>query len=121
MRLPDHLRVFAALCLAPCLPASECAAQDAVAEFYRGKQVTIAVGTSPGGSASLYAQAVARHMGRFLPGSPNFIVQHVPGAGGLVAANNAYNNAPRDGTALVTTNRTTPIEPLLGGKGAKFD
>jgi len=96
-------------------------AQDAVAEFYRGKQITLTVSTGPGGSASLYAQALSHHMGRFLPGNPAVIVQHMPGAGGLVAANNAYLTMPRDGTALVTTSRTVPIEPLLGAKNAKFD
>src|SRR4051794_39352488 len=86
--------------------------QDQVADFYRGKQVTIGVGFTPGGSSSLYAQALARHMGRFMPGSPNFIVQHVPGAGGLLVANNIYNTAPRDGTAFAITGRTAAIEPL---------
>jgi tripartite-type tricarboxylate transporter receptor subunit TctC len=97
------------------------AAQDAVADFYRGKQVTIMVGFTPGGSSSLYAQGVARHMGRFLPGNPSFIVQHVPGASGLVLANNLYNTVPRDGTAFGITGRTAPIEPLLGQANAKFD
>jgi len=100
------------------LPA---AAQDSVADFYRGKQVTIMVGFTPGGSSSLYAQGVARHMGRFLPGNPSFIVQHVPGASGLVLANNLYNTVPRDGTAFGITGRTAPIEPLLGQANAKFD
>jgi tripartite-type tricarboxylate transporter receptor subunit TctC len=104
------------LCLS--LPA---VAQDAVADFYRGKQVTIMVGFTPGGSSSLYAQGVARHMGRFLPGNPSFIVQHVPGASGLVLANNLYNTVPRDGTAFGITGRTAPIEPLLGQANAKFD
>jgi tripartite-type tricarboxylate transporter receptor subunit TctC len=104
------------LCLS--LPA---AAQDAVADFYRGKQVTVMVGFTPGGSSSLYAQGVARHMGRFLPGNPSFIVQHVPGASGLVLANNLYNTVPRDGTAFGITGRTAPIEPLLGQANAKFD
>jgi tripartite-type tricarboxylate transporter receptor subunit TctC len=104
------------LCLS--LPA---AAQDAVADFYRGKQVTIMVGFTPGGSSSLYAQGVARHMGRLLPGNPSFIVQHVPGASGLVLANNLYNTVPRDGTAFGITGRTAPIEPLLGQANAKFD
>src|SRR5262245_44715351 len=103
------------------LAPSPCPAQDAVADFYRGKQVTIMVGFSPGGSSSLYAQALARHMGRYLPGAPNFIVQHVPGAGGLVAANNVANTAPRDGTAFAITGRTVAIEPLIGNKNAKFD
>jgi tripartite-type tricarboxylate transporter receptor subunit TctC len=104
-----------------CSVSSEGAAQDVIADFYKGKQVTIIVGTSPGSSLSLYSQALARHMGRHLPGSPGLIVQHMSGAGGMLAANYAYNSAPRDGTALVTTNRTVPIEPLLGGKGAQFD
>jgi tripartite-type tricarboxylate transporter receptor subunit TctC len=97
------------------------AAQDPVADFYRGKQVSILVGFTPGGSSSLYAQALARHMGRYLPGSPSFIVQHVPGAGGLLLANNVANTAPRDGTAFAITGRTAAIEPLLGNKNAKFD
>ena len=106
--------------IALCMPLPA-AAQDPVADFYKGKQVTIMVGFTPGGSSSLYAQGVARHMGRFLPGNPSFIVQHVPGAGGLVLANNLYNTVPRDGTAFGITGRTAPIEPLLGNANAKFD
>jgi tripartite-type tricarboxylate transporter receptor subunit TctC len=74
--------LFVAVALA--LPSPPCAAQD-VADFYKGKQISIIVGFTPGGSSSLYAQALARHMGRYLPGNPSLIVQHVPGAGGLVA------------------------------------
>jgi tripartite-type tricarboxylate transporter receptor subunit TctC len=101
--------------------SQEGAAQDAIADFYKGKQITIIVGFTPGGSSSLYAQAVARHMGRYLPGSPSFIVQHMPGAGGLIAANHTFNNAARDGTVFAITGRTVAIEPLLGNKNAKYD
>jgi tripartite-type tricarboxylate transporter receptor subunit TctC len=104
-----------------CIPSSPGIAQDAVADFYRGKQINLVVSTGPGGSASLYAQATARHMGRHLPGHPNIIVQHVPGAGGLVAANAAYSIAPRDGSVIYTTGRTVPLDPLLGAKAANFD
>jgi tripartite-type tricarboxylate transporter receptor subunit TctC len=97
------------------------AAQDSVADFYKGRQVTIVVGYGPGGSASFYAQALAHQMGRFLPGNPSFVVQHVPGAGGLLAANNIYNNTPRDGTVFAITGRTIGIEPLIGNPNAKFD
>ena len=96
-------------------------AQDKVAEFYRGKQLSIVVSTTPGGSASLYAQALSNRMGHFIPGEPSIIVQHMPGAGGLVAANNAYLTMPRDGTAIVTTSRTVPLDPLMGNTNAKFD
>ena len=107
MRLARAAVIAAMAGLAP-LP---CAAQDVVADFYRGKQVTIMVGFSPGGSSSLYAQALARHMGRYLLGSPNFIVQHVPGAGGLVAANNIANTAPRDAvTALFEVQSSIQVQ-----------
>src|SRR5262249_31772258 len=66
-------------------------------------------------------QALARHMGRHLPGAPSFVVQHAPGAGGLVLANSIANTVARDGTAFAITSRTTAIEPLLGNKNAKFD
>ncbi len=96
-------------------------AQDAVAEFYRGKQISILVGFSAGGSSSLYAQALTRVMGRHIPGNPTLIVQHMPGAGGLTVVNHIANTAPRDGTAFATTSRTAPLEPLLGNAAARFD
>ena len=119
MTLTAYVRALLALGMALDIPAPA-EAQDAVADFYKGKQVAIMVGFGPGGSASLYSQALARHMGRHLPGSPSFIVQHVPGAGGLVVANTIYNTAPRDGTAFAITGRTMAIEPLLNSN-AKFD
>ena len=73
MLLPTKA-VVAALIVASLAPLP-CDAQDAVADFYKGRQISIMVGFSPGGSSSLYAQALARHMGRYLPGNPSFIVQ----------------------------------------------
>jgi tripartite-type tricarboxylate transporter receptor subunit TctC len=99
----------------------EAVAQDPVADFYRGKQVKIAVGFSPGGSSSLYAQVLSRHMGKYLPGNPTFVIQHMPGAGGLVAANHVASNAARDGSEFAITSRTAALEPLLGNANAKFD
>jgi tripartite-type tricarboxylate transporter receptor subunit TctC len=109
---------FGLACLASS-PAS--AASEPVADFYNGRQLTILVGYGPGGSASLYAQALSRHMGRNLPGNPSLVVQHVPGAGGLLAANTLYNTAARDGTVFAITGRTVAIEPLIGNLNAKFD
>ena len=67
MRRAVVLAVCAAATLG--LAPPPCAAQDAVADFYRGMQVSVLVGSSAGGSASVYAQALARHMGRHLPGA----------------------------------------------------
>ena len=97
-------------------------AQDAVADFYRGKQITIIAGAAAGGgSAPLYSQTVARHMGRHLPGNPSFVVQYMPGASGLVAANHVHNTAARDGTVFAHTPRNIVIEPLLDNANAKYD
>ena len=103
------------------MPIRGVVAQDATADFYRGKQVKIVVGFTAGGSSSLYAQALARHMGKYIPGNPTLIVQHMPGGGGLVAANYIYNNAARDGSEFGTTSRTAALEPLLGNQNARFD
>jgi tripartite-type tricarboxylate transporter receptor subunit TctC len=118
MRMTLHRAVACAIAFVLPGPA---AAQDAVAEFYKGKQVAITVGFGSGGSASLYSQVLARHMGRHMPGNPNFVVQHMPGAGGLLVTNNSANNAPRDGTLFTITDRAVPLEPLLGNPNAKFD
>jgi tripartite-type tricarboxylate transporter receptor subunit TctC len=104
-----------------CLLVQLAMAQDPIADFYRGKQVKIIVGFTAGGSSSLYAQALARHMGKYIPGNPTLIVQHMPGGGGLVAANYIYNNAARDGSEFATTSRTAALEPLLGNQNARFD
>jgi tripartite-type tricarboxylate transporter receptor subunit TctC len=121
MPMSRNLRKLVAIAITLVMSSGQGAAQDAVADFYKGRQITIVVGFTPGGSSSLYATAVARHLGRYLPGSPNVIVQHMPGAGGLIAANHTYNNAARDGTVFAITGRTVAIEPLLGNKNAKYD
>jgi len=114
MRTTCSLTLSIAAGLAGLLPSLAGAAPDSVADFYRGRQLTVVVGYGPGGSASFYAQALAHHMGRFLPGGPSLVVQHMPGAGGLLAANNLFNAAARDGTVLAITGRTMAIEPLIG-------
>ena len=96
-------------------------AQEDVARFYAGKRINILVGFGPGGSASLYATALSHHMGRFIPGNPAIVAQHMPGAGGLAVANHIANSAPNDGTAFAITGRTAAIEPLMGSANAKFD
>jgi tripartite-type tricarboxylate transporter receptor subunit TctC len=88
-------------------------------DFYKGRNVSIIVGFSPGGSFDTYARTISRHLGRHIPGNPNVIVQNMPGAGSLKAVEYLYSVAARDGTVMATFNHTVPIEPLLGR--AKFD
>jgi tripartite-type tricarboxylate transporter receptor subunit TctC len=89
--------------------------------FFKGKTLTIQVGSTSGGSASSYAQALARHIGKHIPGAPQAIVQHVPGAGGYQVANNIYSLAPRDRTTIAVTTRAFATAPLLGHAYAKYD
>jgi tripartite-type tricarboxylate transporter receptor subunit TctC len=91
------------------------------ADFYKGKTVDLYIGYSAGGGYDVYARALARHMGRFIPGNPTILAKNMPGAGSLVLANWLYNVAPRDGTAFGIIARGTAFDPLLGSTKAQFD
>lgn len=90
------------------------------ADFYRGKTIQFFVGYEAGSGYDLYARLLARHYGAHVPGHPNVVVQNMPGAGSIKAANYLYDIAPRDGTQIGMTGRGTPMTPLLGGKGPTF-
>src|SRR5262245_20289239 len=108
-------RAAVGLCIvALALPAAAQAQDDAVANFYKGKTITITVGYSAGGGYDIYARALGRHMGRHLPGNPNIIIQNITGAGSLNAVNHLYNVAAKDGTVMSTFGRGIPMEPLIG-------
>ena len=95
---------------------------DAVADFYRGKTVTLVVGYGPGGGYDVYARLVGRHLGRHIPGNPTVVVQNMPGAGSLRAVNWLNNLAPRDGTAIAHFARNMPLMGMLGNNAnAQFD
>ena len=96
----SHLTWLAGTGLAAAAVLCSPARADDVAKFYKGKTVTIVAGFSAGGGFDLYARLAASHWGRFLPGTPNFIVQNMPGAGSLKAARYLFNAASRDGTVI---------------------
>ena len=102
--------------------ATPLACADEVADFYRGRQVNVVVGYGPGGGYDIYARLLARHLGRFIPGAPNVIVQNMPGAGSLRAVNYLYKVAPKDGSVIALFSRNMPLIGLLGGNAnAQFD
>ncbi len=70
------------------------AAADEVADFYKGRPLNIIVGYGPGGGYDAYTRALSGHMSRFIPGNPQLVVQYMPGAGSLRAANFIANVAP---------------------------
>lgn len=101
--------------------ATDALAQDAVASFYRGKTITIGVGSTVGGGYDLHARTLARYIGKHVPGHPSVVVKNVPGAAGLMLANQLYNTSPKDGTEIATFDRANPLEPLISPERARFD
>jgi tripartite-type tricarboxylate transporter receptor subunit TctC len=98
------------------------ATANPVADFYRGKTVTLVVGYGPGGGYDVYARLVGRHLGRHIPGRPNVVVQNMPGAGSLRVVNWLANLAPKDGTAIAHFARNMPLLGMLGtNPNAQFD
>lgn len=97
------------------------AAADTVAEFYKGRQVTLVISSSPGGGYDALSRAIARHIGRHIPGNPGVVPQNMPGAGGIVATNYMYNVAPKDGLHFACVQNNAPLEPLFGTKSATYD
>jgi tripartite-type tricarboxylate transporter receptor subunit TctC len=94
---------------------------DPIADFYSGKSVQLVIGYAPGGGYDVYARALARHMARHIPGNPSIVVQNMPGAGSIKAANYLYNIAPKDGTVFGGFSRGAFLDPLLGrGDGVQY-
>lgn len=108
--------VFSSALIAAAIAHPAQAQTESVADFYQGKRITMGVGSEPGGGYDAYARIVTRHMGRLIPGNPTFIVQNMPGGGGLRVTNHLYNVAPKDGTAMATIQRGLLTSPLLEGR-----
>jgi tripartite-type tricarboxylate transporter receptor subunit TctC len=95
-------------------------AQQGVADFYKGRTVSIVMGTGPGGSYDLYGRLIANHYGKHLPGNPAMIIEHMPGAGGATAANFMFGAGPQDGSKILLTHALPLIEKLQSG-GVRFE
>ena len=94
---------------------------DSVEDFYRGKQVEMVIGYSPGGTYDLYARLVARFIGDFIPGKPKVVPRNMPGAGSRLAAKWVYNLGPKDGTVIATADQSLSIEQAMGDKTLSID
>jgi tripartite-type tricarboxylate transporter receptor subunit TctC len=103
------------------LTAMLCGTALADEAFFKGKTIRIVISTGVAGGYAEYARVLAEHMGRFIAGRPHLIVQSMPGAGGLTAANWLYASAPADGTTIGIVHSTVPLAPLWGGKGVRFE
>ena len=97
------------------------AAADAVADFYKGKTVTVIVAAGPGGNYSVYSLLLAPYWKKYTPGNPTFVIQNMGGAGGTKAANFLYNSAPQDGSHIGILESTMALNSLLRATGVKYD
>jgi tripartite-type tricarboxylate transporter receptor subunit TctC len=90
-------------------------------EFYKDKTIHFVVGAPADGGYDTYTRAVARHLGKYIPGNPSMVVDNMDGAGSLIAANYVYNKAERDGLTIGVWISGQIIRQALGDRGPKFD
>jgi tripartite-type tricarboxylate transporter receptor subunit TctC len=97
------------------------AAAQAVADFYKGKQIRLVVGTSSGQDYDLWARLIGRHITRHIPGQPALIVENMPGAGHIVATNHLFNVAARDGTTVGMVSRNMTDAAIMKLRNIRFE
>jgi tripartite-type tricarboxylate transporter receptor subunit TctC len=111
-----------ACCLAATLLVTPSVARaQAADEFFKSASLSLYVGSGGGGGYDAIARLVARHMTRFLPGNPNFVIKNMPTAAGVAAANFMYNSAPRDGSVILAAQNAPLMLPLYGSPVAHYD
>ena len=100
--------------------AAPVAAQPAD-QFFHGKTIRIIVALGTGGDYDAYARLAGRWLGKHIPGSPTVVVQNMPGAGGIIAANHIYNVAPKDGTVIGALHANTALAQVIGTTNVEYD
>jgi tripartite-type tricarboxylate transporter receptor subunit TctC len=104
-----------------CLALTGPVVAQSPADFYRGRQIHMVVGTEAGQDYDTWARLVTRYMRRYLPGDPTFVIENMPGAGSLIATNFLYNKAARDGSYLGMVSRNIPNYAIMKQPNANFD
>lgn len=95
-------------------------AQDP-AQFYANRTIAILMGTSPGGSYDIYGRVIASHIARHIPGKPNIIIEHMPGAGGAAAGNFIYGPGPQDGSKILLSHALPLMEKLEPPSAIRYE
>jgi tripartite-type tricarboxylate transporter receptor subunit TctC len=113
--------IFSLVSFFPAASSLSSATLHAQAPFYQGKSITLVIGNQAGGQYDLWARHIANHIGKQIPGNPSLIVQNMPAAGSLVAANYLYNVAKSDGLTLGAVIPGIYTDQLIGRKEAQFD
>jgi tripartite-type tricarboxylate transporter receptor subunit TctC len=117
-RLGLRIALAAPLLASALVSAGPAAAAD---DYFKDRQIRLIVGSAPGGGYDAYGRLLAQYMRAHIPGNPTIVVQNMPGAGSLVAANYIYNVAPKDGTVFGAVNAMLATDPLLYPERVKFD
>jgi tripartite-type tricarboxylate transporter receptor subunit TctC len=107
------------ICAAASWPAA--AHAQTVEDFYRGKSITMLVGSGAGGGYDTYARIFARHMSRHIPSNPAIIAKNMPAAAGLATASALYTTADKDGSTIAAFTNGAAMEPLFGNTSARYD
>lgn len=120
--MTGHVALRAAVAALVLLAAPSAARADAVADFYKGKTITILSGFGAGGMYGLYSRVIIQHMPKHIPGNPKMIAQFMPGAGGVKAANYFMSAAPQDGTVVGLLSQSIALTQVLrGGTNVRYD
>jgi tripartite-type tricarboxylate transporter receptor subunit TctC len=122
--MPDTRKTFYFALIALAFAASFMGSRAvlAQADFYKGKTITVYIGTTPGALYDQWGRLLAQHMGKHIPGKPELIVQNMPGAGHMIAANYVYNRTKPDGLSLIgSIVPTLYFDQLVGRKEAQYD
>jgi tripartite-type tricarboxylate transporter receptor subunit TctC len=112
---------LALLCIGLLAAPAQSASAQSVEEFYKGRAINLIIGGGAGGGYDVYYRALARHMGRHIPGNPTFIPKNQPAAGGLAAASSIYTTAERDGGTIGAFANNVTMDPLFGAVGARYE
>lgn len=104
-----------------CVHASSSASVFAQDGFYKGKTIRMVVAFSPGGGFDTYSRAIARHLGKHIPGNPTVTVENMTGAGGIIQANFMYQSANPDGLIVGSNIGGLILQQVMGAKGIQFD
>jgi len=110
--------VIALLFVAVAHPAG---AEDAVEQFYKGKQLKLYVASTPGGGYDSYGRLLGQYIGKYIPGNPTIVPQNMPGAGGNRLAAYLYTVAPKDGTEFGIIFPGAVLDPLIGTQQVQDD
>ncbi len=106
--------------LAAAIACSGQAAAQSAEDFFKNKRVTVYIGSSTGGGTDAYGRIIAQFIGAHIPGKPIVVVANVPGANGLIVANQLYKSYPKDGTAIGTFDRAAAMHSVWGNPAAQF-